>query len=85
MGRILRRYIYHEIATPFFFALLIFTGILLTVRILKLVELVVNRGVPVQEILKIFLYITPTFLEVTVPMSFLLAMDAFPQTGNSWH
>ena len=74
MGKILRRYVYHEIATPFFFALLIFTGILLTVRILKLVELVVNRGVPVQEILKIFLYVTPTFLEVTVPMSFLLAI-----------
>jgi len=74
MGKILRRYVYSEIATPFFFALLIFTGILLTVRILKLVELVVNRGVPVQEILKIFLYVTPTFLEVTVPMSFLLAI-----------
>ena len=42
MGKILRRYVYREIATPFFFALLIFTGILLTVRILKLVELVVR-------------------------------------------
>lgn len=74
MGKILRRYVYREVATPFFFALLIFTGILLTVRILKLVELVVNRGVPAQQILKIFLYITPTFLELTVPMSFLLAI-----------
>lgn len=74
MGKILRRYVYREIATPFFFALLIFTGILLTVRILKLVELVVNRGVPAQQVVKIFLYITPTFLELTVPMSFLLAI-----------
>jgi lipopolysaccharide export system permease protein len=74
MGKILRRYVYREIATPFFFALLIFTGILLTVRILKLVELVVNRGVPAQQVIKIFLYITPTFLELTVPMSFLLAI-----------
>jgi lipopolysaccharide export system permease protein len=74
MGKILCRYVYREIATPFFFALLIFTGILLTVRILKLVELVVNRGVPAQQVLKIFLYIIPTFLELTVPMSFLLAI-----------
>lgn len=74
MGKILRRYVYREIATPFFFALLIFTGILLTVRILKLVELVVNRGVPAPQVLKIFLYIIPTFLEFTVPMSFLLAI-----------
>ncbi|MSQ48327.1 MAG: LPS export ABC transporter permease LptF [Deltaproteobacteria bacterium] len=74
MGKILRRYVYLEIATPFFFALLIFTSILLTVRILKLVELVVNRGVPAQQVLKIFLYIIPTFLELTVPMSFLLAI-----------
>ena len=40
----------------------------------KLVELVVNRGVPAQQVLKIFLYIIPTFLELTVPMSFLLAI-----------
>lgn len=74
MGKILCRYIYREIATPFLFALLIFTIILFTVRILKLVELVVNRGVPLQELLAIFLYILPAFFEFTIPMSFLLAL-----------
>jgi len=74
MGRILRRYVYREIATPFLFALLLFTVILFTVRILKLVELVVNKGVPVQQILEIFLYVIPAFFEVTVPMSLLLAI-----------
>ena len=74
MGKILCRYVYREIATPFFFALLIFTIILFTVRILKLVELVVNRGVPLEQLLAIFLYILPAFFEVTVPMSFLLAL-----------
>lgn len=48
--------------------------ILFTVRILKLVELVVNRGVPLQELLAIFLYILPAFFEFTIPMSFLLAL-----------
>ena len=74
MGKTLRRYVYRELATPFFFALLIFTIILFTVRILKLVELVVNRGVPFEKLLAIFLYILPAFFEVIVPMSFLLAL-----------
>jgi lipopolysaccharide export system permease protein len=74
MGKTLCRYIYRELATPFFFALLIFTIILFTVRILKLVELVVNRGVPLEQLLAIFLCILPAFFEVTVPMSFLLAL-----------
>jgi len=74
MGKTLCRYVYRELAIPFFFALLIFTIILFTVRILKLVELVVNRGVPLEQLLAVFLYILPAFFEVTVPMSFLLAL-----------
>src|SRR5919108_3571649 len=74
MGRILFRYICREVVTPFLLGLLIFTLILLTARILKLVELVVNRGVLVWHMVKIFLYATPAFFEVTVPMAFLLAL-----------
>jgi lipopolysaccharide export system permease protein len=36
--------------------------------------MVVNRGVPVLQMAQIFLYITPAFFEVTVPMAFLLAL-----------
>ena len=74
MGRILFRYICREVVTPFLLGLLIFTLILLTARILKLVELVVNRGVPIWYMVKIFCYATPAFFEVTVPMAFLLAL-----------
>ena len=63
MGRILFRYVCREIAAPFTVGLLIFTVVLFTTRILKLVELVVNRGVPFWELLKIFLYILPAFLK----------------------
>lgn len=41
---------------------------------LKLVELVVTRGVPLLQIGKLFSLILPTFLEMTVPMAFLLAI-----------
>lgn len=51
-----------------------FTLILLIGRILKLVELVVNRGVPILQIGKLFALILPTFLEMTVPMALLLGV-----------
>ena len=72
--KILDRYILRELVVPFVLGLAIFTSILLIVRILKLVELVVNRGVPLGQIITLFSYIMPAFLEVTVPMALLLAI-----------
>ena len=71
---ILSRYLISEILPPFFFGLVAFTFILLIARILKLVELVVTRGVPLLQTAKLFSLILPTFLELTVPMAFLLAI-----------
>ncbi len=51
-----------------------FTFILLIARILRLVELVVTRGVPILQIGKLFALILPTFLEMTVPMALLLGI-----------
>ena len=73
MGRTLHRYVFLQILAPFAAGLALFTFILLIARIMKLVEMVVNRGVPVFEILRVFSYILPAFLEVTVPMALLLA------------
>ena len=72
--RTLTRYLLSEIVPPFCFGLLTFTFILLIARILKLVELVVTRGIPLSQIGKLFALILPTFLELTVPMAFLLAI-----------
>lgn len=74
MTRILHRYILREIMVPFVFGLTVFTFVLLIARLLKLVELVVNRGVPTPSILRVFFYIIPAFLELTVPMATLLAV-----------
>jgi len=73
MGRTFQRYLFRQILLPFAAGLALFTFILLIARIMKLVELVVNRGVPILEVLKVFAYILPAFLEVTVPMALLLA------------
>jgi lipopolysaccharide export system permease protein len=70
----LTRYLIFEILPPFFLGLLIFTFVLLIARILKLIELVITRGVPLLQTAKLFSLILPTFLELTVPMAFLLAI-----------
>lgn len=70
----LNRYLISEVLPPFFFGLLVFTFILLIARIVKLIELVITRGVPIIQTAKLFSLILPTFLELTVPMAFLLAI-----------
>jgi lipopolysaccharide export system permease protein len=72
--RTLFRYFISEVLPPFLLGIFAFTLILLIGRILKLVELVITRGVPLQQTVKLFSLILPTFLELTVPMSFLLAI-----------
>ena len=73
-ARIVQRYVFREILVPFVFGLSIFTLVLLIARLLKLIEMVVSRGVPALNVARLFLYITPTFLEVTLPMAMLLAI-----------
>ncbi len=74
MGKILHRYVFREILVPFALGLGIFTFVLLLARLLKLIELVVNRGIPVTTVASVFLFLLPAFLEVTVPMAMLLAI-----------
>ena len=74
MKRTLSAYVVAEILPPFLLGLLTFTFILLIARILKLVELLVTRGVPVLQIGKLLALILPTFLEMTLSMAFLLGI-----------
>jgi len=72
--RIVHRYIFREILVPFALGLSLFTFVLLIARLIKLIELVVNRGVPLVSVLRLLTYILPAFLEVTLPMAMLLAI-----------
>ncbi len=74
MKRTLSLYVISEILTPFLLGLMAFTFVLLTARILKLVELLITRGVPFLQIGKLFTLILPTFLEMTLPMALLLGI-----------
>src|SRR5262245_5043863 len=74
MGTIVHRYLFREICVPFALGLSIFTFVLLLARLLKLIELVVNRGIPIANVARVILYLLPAFLELTVPMAMLLAI-----------
>ena len=65
-------YILKEIFPIFLIGLMIFTIILLMDKILKLIELIVTRGVSLTQILMLLLFISPSFLIFTIPMAFLL-------------
>jgi lipopolysaccharide export system permease protein len=70
----IQSYILREISVPAVLALTIFTFVLFMGRILRLVELVINKGVPAGEIARLFLYLLPAFLVITLPLSVLLGI-----------
>ncbi len=65
-------YILREILPVFFIGLMTFTIILLMDKILKLIELIVNRGGSLSDVLMLFLFISPSFLIITIPVAVLL-------------
>ena len=65
------RYILKESLPIFFIGLLTFTLILLMDKILKLIELMVS-GVNFSYILRLLLFISPSFLIFTIPIALLL-------------
>ena len=83
--KILSRYILTESLANFAICLTAFTGLLLTARILKFTNLIVNKGVETKQIVMVFVAIIPTFLEIAIPMATLLGiMMAFGRlSGDS--
>jgi len=69
--KILRKYIIKEILVMFLFSLAIFTFTLVVGNIIKLAELVINKGVDIRLVGKLFLYLIPFLLSYTIPMSLL--------------
>jgi len=73
-GTKIQKYIIREILSPTLLCLLIFTMVLLMGRLMKLVEMVVNKGVSVSDILLLFGTMLPAFLNITLPLSFLMGI-----------
>lgn len=71
---ILFRYVWREAFLFFGLCLFAFTGILLTLRMLRFASLVVDKGVEISQIASVFLAIVPTFLEIAIPLATLLGI-----------
>jgi len=81
--RILDRYIFREILTPFFLSMAALTLVLFLQKMFRLAELVVSKGATVSSTAKLFAYIMPSFLVLTIPMSFLVGtLTAFTQLSS---
>lgn len=72
--RIISRYLIREIAGIFILGLVIFTLVLLMGRMVKLMEMVVSHGMPFSEVARLIALLLPSFLVLTIPMAFLLAV-----------
>jgi lipopolysaccharide export system permease protein len=76
--KIIDRYLLRELIPPFFLGILIFTFVLLMSQILRLMELIVNKGVPLLTVSELIANLMPSILVLTIPMSvFLTAILTF--------
>jgi len=86
MNTIIKRYIFKEIAFPFILVLFVLTFVLLMGKILQIMDLMVNKGISVIDILHLVVLIMPYFMLFTIPIavlvSILMAMGRFSQDNE---
>ncbi len=71
--RILDRYIFRELMTPFIVSLGALCFIMFTKEMLRLVELLVSKGVGIFAVLNILAHLMPSFLVLTLPIACLIS------------
>lgn len=69
MSRILHRYLFIEILHPFVVSLLAFTTIVFSGRLMRLIQMIVVKGIGLLDILKACVYLLPYLLIFTLPMA----------------
>jgi lipopolysaccharide export system permease protein len=81
--RTIDRYILQELGMPFALSLGVLTFILMTREILRLVELLINKGVGLIPLLHTFFSLLPYFFVLTLPMACLIAsISAFSRLSS---
>ncbi|OIP93653.1 MAG: LPS export ABC transporter permease LptF [Syntrophobacterales bacterium CG03_land_8_20_14_0_80_58_14] len=74
MHRLINRYVLKEIAVPFCMILFVLTFVLLMGKILQVMDLMINKGIGIADIARLMLYLLPSFLMFTIPISLLIAI-----------
>jgi lipopolysaccharide export system permease protein len=73
LTRLLDRYIFFELLPPFLTSLTGLCFIIFTKEMLRLVDLVVSRGISLAALGSIVLHLLPSFLVLTLPIACLIA------------
>jgi lipopolysaccharide export system permease protein len=71
--RIIRNYILREFLSSFFLLIALFTFVLVTGNIIKLADLIINKGVDPLSAAKLLIYLAPYLLTFSMPMAVLTA------------
>jgi lipopolysaccharide export system permease protein len=74
MQKIISRYIFKEIAFPFIIILFVLTFVLLMGKILQIMDLMVNKGISIFSIIKLIIFLLPSFMMFTIPIALLIAI-----------
>ncbi|MGA3083174.1 MAG: LPS export ABC transporter permease LptF [Thermodesulfobacteriota bacterium] len=72
--RIISRYIFKEILTPFGVTLLVFTLIFLLGNLMQLIEMIVQKGVGIGDIFRLLGYTLPFLFVYIIPMTFFISI-----------
>jgi len=72
--KILRNYFLKEFIGPLFLALAILTFVMLMGNLVKIVDLVIRKGVDIRSVSKLFLFLMPYLLTYTLPIAALTAV-----------
>jgi lipopolysaccharide export system permease protein len=72
--KILRNYLLREFFGPLFLSLGALTFLMLLGNLVKLTDLIINRGVDIVSVTKLFLFMVPSLLTYTLPISILTAV-----------
>ena len=73
LSKLLDRYIFQELLSPFSLSLGALCFVMLTRELLRLVELLVSKGVGIFAVLKVFAHLLPSFLVLTLPIAGIIA------------
>ena len=70
---LLDRYIFAELLSPFSVSLGALCFVFITRELLRLVELLVSKGIGLVAVFKVFLHLLPSFLVLTLPIAAIIA------------
>jgi len=73
MFRTLDRYILREMIPPFIMTMAVLLLVLFLEKLFRLADLVVSKGAGLMATITVLIYVVPSFLVITLPMSLLVA------------